>query len=219
MPVLMRGGGGGKKTKDATALPEDVRSGKTFYGKDGKQTGIWTPKVIDFTGDATAAPGDVKKGKIFYNNKGKVTGTLLSLETGVIVINPKDLGSSTVPCNLPYSEDTSLFINSGEIICAGDYTAEQTLCSRIVQIPNLLFVYGVKVNNTIFRIPGVNVNNNSRIYRIIVKKPDEYRYPGGSYKRREYFDFAIYNNTLYFSDRGYDDGTVFEILYAQGECL
>ena len=31
MPVLMRGGGGGKKTKDATALPEDVRSGKTFY--------------------------------------------------------------------------------------------------------------------------------------------------------------------------------------------
>ena len=79
MPVLMRGGGGGKKTKDATALPEDVRSGKTFYGKDGKQTGIWTPKVIDFTGDATAVPSDVAKGKVFYNNDGKQVGTCVDL--------------------------------------------------------------------------------------------------------------------------------------------
>lgn len=218
MPVLMRVSGGGKKTKDATALPEDVRSGKIFYGKDGKQTGIWTPKVIDFTGDATATPGDVKKGKIFYNNKGKATGTLTSLETGAIFIDPKDFSDETVPCNIPYSEDTSLFVTDGEIICAGDYTASQTLANRIVQIPDLLFVYGVKVNNTIFRVPGVNIDKKN-LCRIIVKKPDEYKYPDGVYVRREYFDFAIYNNALYFRNRGYKDGTVFEIIYVHGEYL
>lgn len=76
MPLLVRGGGGGKSIKDATAVPWDVRSGKTFYGANGKQTGIWTPKVTDYTGDATAVPANVKKGKIFYNSEGRQVGTL-----------------------------------------------------------------------------------------------------------------------------------------------
>lgn len=75
MPAIVRGGGGGKNTKDATAVPGDVRSGKTFYGANGKQTGIWTPKVTDYTGDATAVPSDVAKGKVFYNNQGRQVGT------------------------------------------------------------------------------------------------------------------------------------------------
>lgn len=74
MPLLVRGGGGGKNTKDATAVPGDVRSGKTFYGANGKQTGIWTPKVTDYTGDATAVPEDVRSGRIFYNNLGRQIG-------------------------------------------------------------------------------------------------------------------------------------------------
>lgn len=39
MPVLMRGGGGGKKIKDATAVPGDVAQGKVFYNNDGRQVG------------------------------------------------------------------------------------------------------------------------------------------------------------------------------------
>lgn len=39
MPVLMRGGGGGKKIKDATAVPSDVANGKIFYNNDGRQIG------------------------------------------------------------------------------------------------------------------------------------------------------------------------------------
>lgn len=39
MPVLMRGGGGGKKIKDATAVPGDVAQGEVFYNNDGRQVG------------------------------------------------------------------------------------------------------------------------------------------------------------------------------------
>ena len=38
---------GGISTKDATALPGDVREGKIFYNQDGRQSGIWTPSVKD----------------------------------------------------------------------------------------------------------------------------------------------------------------------------
>lgn len=40
MPVNISGTTLGQSTKDATALPEDVRSGKIFYGANGKSTGI-----------------------------------------------------------------------------------------------------------------------------------------------------------------------------------
>lgn len=50
MPLLVRGGGGGKNTKDATAVPGDVASGKTFYGKNGKEIGTANvPKEIIFS--------------------------------------------------------------------------------------------------------------------------------------------------------------------------
>lgn len=39
MPVIIRGSGGGKKIKDATALPPDVKKGKIFYNNDGRQVG------------------------------------------------------------------------------------------------------------------------------------------------------------------------------------
>lgn len=39
MPVLMRGGGGGKKIKDATAVSSDVAKGKVFYNNNGRQVG------------------------------------------------------------------------------------------------------------------------------------------------------------------------------------
>lgn len=39
MPLLVRGGGGGKSTKDATAVPGDVASGKSFYGVNGREIG------------------------------------------------------------------------------------------------------------------------------------------------------------------------------------
>ena len=77
MPVKVYGTGGGKNTKDATALPDDVRAGKTFYNADGKQEGIWTPQVTDYTGDADALPENVLLGKTFYNADGKQVGTLV----------------------------------------------------------------------------------------------------------------------------------------------
>lgn len=58
MPVLMRGGGGGKKIKDATAVPSDVAKGKVFYNNNGRQVGdgktlktyvINIPKNMEFT--------------------------------------------------------------------------------------------------------------------------------------------------------------------------
>lgn len=76
MSVLIRAGGGGKNTKDATAMPEDVKKGKIYYGKNGKQTGCGEPKATDYTGDATATPNDVLAGKTFYNATGKQIGTL-----------------------------------------------------------------------------------------------------------------------------------------------
>lgn len=75
MPVSINGATLGQSTKDATALPEDVLSGKIFYGIDGKSLGTWEPKVTDYTSDATASPSDVKNGKVFYNNQGKQTGS------------------------------------------------------------------------------------------------------------------------------------------------
>lgn len=61
MPVLMRGGGGGKKIKDATAVPGDVAQGKVFYNNDGRQVGngktlktyvINIPKNTEFTDES-----------------------------------------------------------------------------------------------------------------------------------------------------------------------
>lgn len=39
MPTVVKGSGGGKKIKDATAVPSDVASGKIFYNNDGRQVG------------------------------------------------------------------------------------------------------------------------------------------------------------------------------------
>lgn len=39
MPLLVRGGVGGKSTKDATAVPGDVKKGKIFYNNQGRQIG------------------------------------------------------------------------------------------------------------------------------------------------------------------------------------
>lgn len=75
MPVKVYGTGGGKNTKDATAAPDDVRAGKTFYNAEGKQTGIWTPQATDYTVDADALPENVLNGKTFYNADGKQVGT------------------------------------------------------------------------------------------------------------------------------------------------
>ena len=46
MPAIVRGGGGGKNTKDATAVPEDVKKGKVFYNNQGKQTGTLEASAI-----------------------------------------------------------------------------------------------------------------------------------------------------------------------------
>ena len=131
MPVLMRGGGGGKKTKDATALPEDVRSGKTFYGKDGKQTGIWTPKVIDFTGDATAVPSDVAKGKVFYNNDGKQVGTLVTYGKEIITLKKTTLLASTDRRPIVYISDTQVI---GATNVSDDYVSYSSNVTRNVNI-------------------------------------------------------------------------------------
>lgn len=40
MPAIVRGGGGGKNTKDATAVPGDVKKGKLFYGRNGREVGV-----------------------------------------------------------------------------------------------------------------------------------------------------------------------------------
>ena len=66
--------GGGKIIKDATALPEDVASGKVFYNNAGRQVGTFSME------DATATPADVASGKTFYTGAGKEIGTDDSLK-------------------------------------------------------------------------------------------------------------------------------------------
>lgn len=46
MPAIVRGGGGGKNTKDATAVPGDVKKGKIFYGRNGREVGINDAKEV-----------------------------------------------------------------------------------------------------------------------------------------------------------------------------
>ncbi len=62
MPVFIRGiFGGGGKIKDATALPEDVASGKVFYNNDGRQVGS----------------GNAVKSFMFYPSKNTSTPQIL----------------------------------------------------------------------------------------------------------------------------------------------
>ncbi len=143
MPLLVRGGGGGKNTKDATAVPGDVRSGKTFYGADGKQTGIWTPKVTDYTGDATAIPSDVAKGQIFYNNDGKQVGTgfpyfwknLKSMDIILPVVSSikqtipgfsSDYNKSILNININYPDNT-YHSSFGKFILSYDFTNKKII--------------------------------------------------------------------------------------------
>lgn len=70
MPINISGSISGQTTTDATATPSDVWSGKSFYGANGKQTGIMQLS-------ATAKESDVLKGKTFYSaDRNKKTGTL-----------------------------------------------------------------------------------------------------------------------------------------------
>lgn len=87
-----------KRIKDATASAGDVRKGKVFYNNDGKQSGVWEPKVTDYTFDSTALVSDVLKGKIFYNKSGKQTGTLEQrcFEMTIPVNTPIDSKTATV---------------------------------------------------------------------------------------------------------------------------
>ncbi len=151
MPVLMRGGGGSKKTKDATALPEDVRSGKTFYGKDGKQTGIWTPKVIDFTGDATAVPSDVMTGKVFYNNNGRQVGSGENFKS--VTINLIGSGTVTVPSiNNVYR---ARYFTNGMNVCLSEMSGGNGFpggCAA-VNLPSFYALIAVKINGMYFPLP------------------------------------------------------------------
>lgn len=73
MPAIVRGGGGGKSTKDATAVPGDVRSGKTFYGANGKQTGTLDIKeekiiILDIKDSEDIAPIKRNDSVIYYGD-------------------------------------------------------------------------------------------------------------------------------------------------------
>ncbi len=57
MPVLMRGGGGGKKIKDATAVPSDVAKGKVFYNNSGRQVGTSVGLPLIFSQQITIKGG------------------------------------------------------------------------------------------------------------------------------------------------------------------
>lgn len=57
MPLLVRSGGGGKNTKDATAVPADVKKGKIFYNSEGRQVGTLDGLPIKYIGDITIIGG------------------------------------------------------------------------------------------------------------------------------------------------------------------
>ena len=57
MPVLMRGGGGGKKIKDATAVSSDVAKGKVFYNNSGRQVGTSVGLPLIFSQQITIKGG------------------------------------------------------------------------------------------------------------------------------------------------------------------
>lgn len=83
MPVLMRGGGGGKKIKDATAVPSDVAVGKVFYNNDGRQVGNNSNPWMD-----------LKSIEITLPNYGTSGGIAL----------PNHIGNNS--CTMAYSDDS-----------------------------------------------------------------------------------------------------------------
>lgn len=116
MPINISGTNSNQNTTDATASEYDVRYGKTFYGANGKQTGVWSPTVTDFTWDASATPADVMRGKVFYGNSGRLIGSGDLIKKVTI----------TVPAKPSYStitkEMTNLVrINDGNGVKFNDY--------------------------------------------------------------------------------------------------
>lgn len=67
MPLLVRGGGGGKKIKDATAVPSDVAAGKVFYNNNGRQVGSgMSIKTLSMDIPETAFSVSLKRANLAY---------------------------------------------------------------------------------------------------------------------------------------------------------
>ncbi len=74
---------------DATAVANDVLSGKYFYGRDGVKT-LGTCTYNADTSDATAVAGDILTGSSAYVNGNKISGSMTNNGAVTGTITTKD---------------------------------------------------------------------------------------------------------------------------------
>lgn len=211
MPLLVRGGGGGKNTKDATAVPGDVRSGKTFYGANGKQTGIWTPKVTDYTGDATAVPSDVAKGEIFYNGQGRQVGIFDSPFPNIKQINISLKANVDYPVSNPIRIDKQGLV---AFVCDyNSYTEDGTYLDNRNRIWGFkhLDIGGNKLLGVRFKNYFILHSGNERTPLCYIQYESDsdiitYKYDSAVYNQVSHnnFGFCFHNKSLYI---GFINGT------------
>lgn len=163
MPLITRIGGMAKKIRDATALPEDVLSGKIFYNNQGRQVGRKIEPIItrinltknqkfDITGIKT---NNVREIPVLEESNAKDINLLSLNREHLIDISKVSTATASKGLNI-FTESLLLNKDIKIVLTSGSYKATVRL-SR-ANIINGMFAERIKINNSDM---SVAVNNNT----------------------------------------------------------